>query len=137
MHGDLIVTVSESCPIQAARGEEKCATACQKAGYWLRDEKGYEFPVATDEQCRFYVFNSRRLCLLDDLQQLWPLGCESLRIEGWRDSPGEIAETTAVYRRAINQLSQGKKPDLALLRKVLEQKQGFKMTKGHLYRGVV
>ena len=46
------------------------------------DEKGYEFPVATDEQCRFYVFNSRRLCLLDDLQQLWPLGCESLRIEG-------------------------------------------------------
>lgn len=137
VHGDLIVTVSESCPIQAARGEEKCATACQKAGYWLRDEKGYEFPVATDEQCRFYVFNSRRLCLLDDLQQLWPLGCESLRIEGWRDSPGEIAETTAVYRRAINQLSQGKKPDLALMRKVLEQKQGFKMTKGHLYRGVV
>ena len=31
--------------------------------------------------------------------------CESLRIEGWRDGENMA---TAVYRRAINQLSQGK-----------------------------
>lgn len=137
VHGDLTLMVSESCPIEAAKGGEKCGSACQKARYWLRDEKGYEFPVATDKKCRFYVFNSRRLCLLDDLERLWPLGCESLRIEAWCDSPAQTAEAAAVYRRAINELSQGKKPDLALLRKVLQQKQGFKPTKGHLYRGVL
>lgn len=137
VHGDLTLMVSESCPIEAARGGESCLNACTSAQFFLRDEKGYEFPVATDNKCRFYVFNSRRLCLLDDLERLWPLGLASLRIEAWRDSPTQIAETVAIYRRALVGLAQGKKVDLVLLRKVLQQKQGFSPTKGHLYRGVL
>ena len=137
VHGDLTLMISASCPIEAALGGEKCGNACSQAEFWLRDEKGYEFPVATDKKCRFYVFNSRRLCLLDDLDRLVALGLASLRIEAWRDSAAQIAETVAVYRRALNGLSRGVKTDLLLLRKVLQQKQGFIPTKGHLYRGVL
>lgn len=138
VHGDLTLMVSQSCSIKAVQhqGEHGCGQACRQGRYWLRDDKGYEFPVATDRQCRFYVFNSRRLCLLDELERLWPLGCESLRIEAWRESPDKAAETVAVYRKALQGLMQGKKVDLALLRQVLQQKQGFAPTKGHLYRGV-
>lgn len=138
VHGDLTLMVSQSCPIAALhqKDEHTCGQACLQGQYWLRDDKGYEFPVATDRQCRFYVFNSRRLCLLDELERLWCLGCESLRIEAWRESPDKAAETVAVYRKALQGLMQGKKVDLSLLRQVLQQKQGFAPTKGHLYRGV-
>lgn len=137
IHGDLTLMVSASCPIKAALGGEKCRNACSQGQFWLKDEKGYQFPVATDKKCRFYVFNSRRLCLLDDLDSLFTLGLASLRIEAWRDHAAQVAETVAVYRRALNGLLQGKKVDLVLLRKVLQQKQGFNPTKGHLYRGVL
>lgn len=139
VHGDLILMVSQCCVIregtQATEG--KCAGLCRKHDYALRDEKGYIFPIATDQHCRCYVFNSRRLCLLDALDQVLEIGCEALRIEARRGTAAETAETVAMYHRALQELQRGKRVDLDLMRRVLEQKQGFRTTRGHFFRGVL
>lgn len=139
VHGDLILMVSQCCVIREGTqaGDGKCAGWCRKGHYALRDEKGYVFPIATDQHCRFYVFNSRRLCLLDALDQVLEIGCEALRIEARRQTADETAETVAMYRRALQELQRGKRVDLDLMRKLLEQKQGFRTTRGHFFRGVL
>ena len=63
---------SEYCLLGGVLGGEglKCEAPCTRNDYYLKDSKGYEFPVAVDADCRFYVFNSRTLCMMEDLARV-------------------------------------------------------------------
>ncbi len=141
IHGEiiLILLISEHCilPYVLGRKDEKCLQHCRKNSYYLKDEKGYEFPVATDNNCRFYLFNSRTLCLIDDLEKIISLGPGSVRIEARRSSISQIRTMLKIYREALDKLGRGEKTDLTLYKEELAGIAASDFTKGHYYRGVL
>ncbi|NLV22086.1 MAG: U32 family peptidase [Syntrophomonadaceae bacterium] len=138
VHGQLQLMESQHCMLCTVLGEEPghCQAPCRRDRFYLQDEKQYKFPVATDADCRFYVFNSRTLCMLEDLKRLVGLGPLALRIEGRLMDKAELAATVKLYRQALDQLAKGTQPDWEdLARQLPRAEQEF--TKGHYYRGVL
>jgi len=37
---------------------------------FLKDRRGYLFPVVSDESCRMTIYNSRELCLIEYLAEI-------------------------------------------------------------------
>jgi Collagenase and related proteases len=138
VHGDLIIMESQYCMLGGVLGGgKKCTAPCTAKRYCLRDSKGFEFPVATDADCRFYVFNSRTLCMMEDLPRIISLGPGSIRIEARNMTDGQIEASVGLYREALNQLDHGAKPDLSLYKHELSKTSNSAFTKGHYYRGVL
>lgn len=137
-HGQLQLMESQHCMLGSVLGEEAghCKAPCRQDRFYLQDEKQYKFPVVTDADCRFYVFNSRTLCMMEDLKRLVSLGTLALRIEGRLMSEAELGGTVRLYRQALDQLGGGIEPDLDdFARHLPIEQQEF--TKGHYYRGVL
>ncbi|HNX92076.1 MAG TPA: U32 family peptidase [Syntrophomonas sp.] len=137
-HGHLQLMESQHCMLCSVLGEEadQCKAPCRRDRFYLLDEKQYKFPVVTDADCRFYVFNSRTLCMMEDLKRLVSLGPLALRIEGRLMSEEELAGTVRLYRQALDQLGEGIEPDLEDFARRLPVAE-HELTKGHYYRGVL
>ncbi|MDR1159704.1 MAG: U32 family peptidase C-terminal domain-containing protein, partial [Syntrophomonadaceae bacterium] len=69
----------------------------QRPGEW--------FPVSEDERGT-YIFNSRDLCLLDNIPDLLAIGVDAFKIEGRMKSPLYVACTAKVYRDVLDCLEQ-------------------------------
>ena len=137
IHGELILMLSQYCMLSGVMGQEgKCPAFCQQDRYYIRDEQGYKFPVATDADCRFYVFNSRTLCMMDKLDKIAELKPASIRIEARRLNPAAVKETCSWYRRALDELWDGLEPDLLKYKEKLLPP-GEPFTRCHYYRGVL
>lgn len=138
IHGDLIIMESQYCMLGGVLGgRKKCTAPCTARHYCLRDSKGFEFPVATDADCRFYVFNSRTLCMMEDLSRIISLGPGSIRIEARNMTDGQVEASVGWYRQALNQLVKGDKPDLSFYKQELSKTSNSAFTRGHYYRGVL
>lgn len=139
VHGDIILMAAEHCLLRSTLGQGGaiCPRPCKQGSYALLDSKGYRFPVETDRYCRFYVFNSRVLCLMEDLSKLVSLGCASLRIEARRWGEKETESVVSTYADVMRQLERGEKVDLKQYRQRLEQTSAIPFTRGHLHRGVL
>ena len=138
IHGELIIMQSRYCLLggEIFPNREKCGRPCLKDEYYLRDGKGFEFPVSTDRECRFYAFNSRTLCMMEDLPRLLALRPASLRIEGRRLEGDALKMTVRLYQQAIDELWSGHKPDLSNYQQQLAKYSNSAFTKGHYFRGV-
>jgi putative protease len=95
---------------------------------FLKDEKGYEFPVTNDIHNRTIIMNSRELCMLDYVPDIIKAGVRSLRIEARTYDPGMTAKITGEYREAIDDAVSGKKS---------EKHCTGAYTNGHYFRGVL
>jgi len=139
VHGELIIMQSQFCMLGDVLGEDKkkCMAPCVGKSYYIKDSKGYEFPVETDSDCRFYIFNSRTLCMLEDLPRILALKPSSIRIEARRFSDLQLCHTVKIYREAINEVLNGSKPDLRAYQQELNAINNSSFTKGHYYRGVL
>jgi putative protease len=115
----------------------KCKGFCNKDDYHIIDDRGYEFPVETDADCRFYVFNSRTLCMMDDLDKIIAFQPGSIRIEARRLGEKEIFSIVKLYRQALDKLLNKDKPDLDSYKEELARISGSSFTKCHYYRGVL
>ncbi|MFZ5631848.1 MAG: DUF3656 domain-containing U32 family peptidase [Bacillota bacterium] len=142
VQGALELMVSEHCLPGAVLGhrsaDSPCRRVCRSGGYLLRDRTGAVFPVETDRQCRMHIFNSRDLCLIEDIPELARAGVACVRVEARREQPQYVAETVEIYRRALDGLSGGRKagPDPEQAREKLLALSPAGLTKGHYYRGV-
>lgn len=137
IHGELMLMESQHCMLGSTLGATagKCAV-CSQDKYCLQDEKGYQFPVATDADCRFYVFNSRTMCIIEDLERVINQGPQSIRIEARLYNDAELSKTVKIYRQAVDGLLAGKELDLSACKAKLAE-QGRSFTKAHYYRGVL
>jgi putative protease len=109
VHGAMCVSYSGRCLLSAFLNRRSanrglCTQPCRWS-YRLLEEKrpGEYFPVEEDERGT-YVFNSRDLCLIGDLQPLMAAGIDSFKIEGRMKSVLYLASTVRAYRAAIDQL---------------------------------
>jgi len=139
VHGDLILMQSQYCLLGGVLGGSKknCNAPCVSQGYYIKDSKGYEFPVVTDADCRFYIFNSRTLCMIEDLPRMMAMAPASLRIEGRLMTAENLGAAIQLYRQALNELLQGAKPELSIYKQELSSINNSSFTKGHYYRGVL
>lgn len=80
----------------------QCVQCC-RFKYNVVEEKrpGQYFPVVEDERGT-YIFNSKDLCLLPYLPDLYDAGLCSLKIEGRMKSVHYVATVVKVYRQAID-----------------------------------
>jgi len=135
--GDIELMAAEHCPLIALSGAENleeiqthevqpCVLLarekqlyprfCELASFYLKDRAGYEFPVRSDMACRGYIYNSRFLCGLEYLVELYQAGIGLFVV----DLAGtgllkkeEIEKLLDVFRRAVDLMKQGKKPVLS------------------------
>ncbi len=89
----------------------------------LEDEKGFTYPVKTDEQKRTYVMNSRELCMLNHIPDLIDAGVSCLRIEAKTYDKKTTGKLTQSYRKAIDNGTMGHC--------------GGKYSTGHYFSGVL
>jgi len=139
VYGELPLMQSQYCLIGQAQapGIPTCSLPCRSGDYSLQDKHGYVFPLETDSDCRQYVFNSRALCLMEDLDRILALQPASIRIEAIRPGTERLGSIVRLYREAIDQIATGGRPELERYRDQLAEISGVGFTKGHYYRGVL
>ncbi|MDD4775301.1 MAG: U32 family peptidase [Syntrophomonas sp.] len=139
VHGELILMQSQHCLIGPVRapGPPACEWACRRGDYSLQDQRGYSFPLETDSDCRQYIFNSRPLCLMEDLDRILDLHPAAIRIEARRERPGQVRALTSLYREALDALQAGRRPTLKKYQQRLAAVSTGGFTKGHYFRGVL
>lgn len=142
--GNLEVMNSRHCPLGALGGgytsEQACSGFCRTGSFYLRDEKGFCFPVYGDEFCRSHIYNGYQLCLLEELPLLRGMpGLTVLRLDLQYYKPESVAQICKIWRRAINQRIE-RKDMLADMKeqllKYVPHRLADKFTKGHFFRGV-
>ena len=82
------------------------------------------------------MFNSRTLCIIEDLERVIDLVPQSIRIEARLYDDQELSKTIKIYRQAIDGLLAGKNIDLSQSKAKLAEL-GRSFTKAHYYRGVL
>lgn len=112
VHGAMCVAHSGRCLLSAAllnRSANKgdCAQPC-RWNYSLVEEMrpGENMDFEEDERGS-YVFNSRDLCLIEQLPLLADAGVSSFKIEGRMKSIYYVAAVTRIYRAALDRILAG------------------------------
>ncbi len=132
IHGSIPVMTSKYCVVSSVLNTTtKCQEECTKTKFALRDRKNYLFPIETDKYCRMYVFNSRELCLIENINELLLTGIKNLRLELIRESPQKINKLIKMYSEAIHY------PEKAnIFKNDINKIYSQGITKGHYFRGV-
>ncbi|MCK8602006.1 peptidase U32 family protein [Desulfoferrobacter suflitae] len=107
VHGAMCVSYSGRCLLSAILNRRsanlgRCTQPCRWS-YRLVEEKrpGQYFPIQQD-QSGTYIFNSKDLCLIEELDQLMELGIDALKIEGRMKGALYLANVIRTYRQAID-----------------------------------
>ncbi|MDD2620302.1 MAG: U32 family peptidase, partial [Syntrophomonadaceae bacterium] len=139
VHGEIILMTSEFCILKGILGsnEGKCPAYCRQDSYYLQDDKGYKFPLAADNSCRLYLFNSRTLCMVEELDRILSLQPESIRIEALRAGEDEIHQLLNIYREAMEYIEMGRIAELKICKQKLAGVSFSPFTRGHYNRGVL
>ncbi len=140
VHGALPLMVSEYCAAGSLLSggiPETCPGPCRGSRFGLKDRKDIVFPVETDQFCRMHIFNSRDLCLIEDVGIIAGTGAAALRIEARREGHNYVRDAVRVYRRVLEMTGHISGGDISKCKEILagHSPQGF--TKGHYYRGVI
>ncbi|MDD4237888.1 MAG: DUF3656 domain-containing protein [Desulfotomaculaceae bacterium] len=138
VHGALPLMVSEYCAPGniLGDGEKACAGACHSLTCGLKDRKGVIFPVETDRHCRMHIFNSRDLCVIEDLAALKGTGVSVLRIEAGREGPDYVRDVVKSYHTVLELPASQKEEETARLKDLMLKYSPAGFTKGHYYRGI-
>lgn len=108
VHGAMCISYSGRCLMSnymtyrdANCGD--CAHACRYK-YYLVEEKrpGQYFPVFEDNRGT-YFFNSKDLCMLEHIPDLFSTNVTSYKIEGRMKSVHYVAQVTKLYRKVIDE----------------------------------
>jgi len=134
VHGSLKLMVIENCIVGSLLGgkNDLCCMPCRDDRFLIKDEKGFEFPLMMDERCRTHIFNSRELCLLDDIPSFIKAGILRFRIDTRYMDPQKVRSVVAAYKQRIDQCIS----EQALSHLSCRDISG-KYTKGHYFRGVL
>lgn len=120
--------VTEHCLLmsQGPCNQDCAACARRKSPHYLRDRKGFEFPVITDAAGRSHLYNSVRLDVAQALPELLAAGVSSFMVDTTLMNREEADQAVARVKRAL----------------AVAQNDGNALAKtpntttGHLFRGV-
>jgi len=129
VYGRQEVMVTEHCVLMA---EGECAqrcVSCERRQGWrfLRDRKGYSFPVRTDTSGRTHIYNAVPLDLTHALDEVLATGVAALRLDLETERANSAAKIVATVRQSLQEALAG--------RPISHQKRDG-VTSGHFFRGV-
>lgn len=109
IHGAMCISWSGRCLLsnyftdgRRPANEGQCIQACRfKYAVVEESRPGQYWPVAEDDHGT-YIFNSKDLCLIDEIPALYDAGVTSLKIEGRMKSVYYAAAVVAAYRKALD-----------------------------------
>jgi putative protease len=108
VHGALCISYSGRCLISSMltgrdANQGECTHPCRWSYHLVEESRpGEYFPVVEDETGTF-IFNSRDLCLLEQIPALVESGVASLKIEGRMKGINYVASVLRVYRQALDE----------------------------------
>jgi putative protease len=108
VHGALCISYSGRCLISSMltgrdANQGECTHPCRWSYHLVEESRpGEYFPVMEDETGTF-IFNSRDLCLLEQIPALVESGVASLKIEGRMKGINYVASVLRVYRQALDE----------------------------------
>jgi putative protease len=108
VHGALCISYSGRCLISSMlTGRDanlgECTHPCRWSYHLVEESRpGEYFPVEEDENGTF-IFNSRDLCLLEQIPALVACGVHALKIEGRMKGINYVASVLRVYRQALDE----------------------------------
>jgi U32 family peptidase len=107
VHGAMCISYSGRCLISSAMtgrdaNKGECTQPC-RWNYAIVEESrpGEYFPIQEDDGGS-YIFNSKDLCLIEQLPELVQSGVNSLKIEGRMKGIYYVASVTRIYRAALD-----------------------------------
>lgn len=131
VYGRQELMVTEHCVLMAEGPCDGRCGACMRratAG-WLRDRKGYEFPVRTDITGRTHIYNAVSLDLRPALPELLAAGVSALRLDLATESAADAASAVRLVGEALDRTMAG--ADNA------PREKDAPTTSGHFFRGVL
>jgi len=124
------VMVTEHCILMAGGECDRKCGACTRrsARRFLRDRKGYVFPVATDITGRSHLYNSVVLDLTSALPEIVQAGVRAVRLDVHTESTHDAVGAVRAISRALDAVLAGREPTFT-------DRKG-PTTSGHFFRGV-
>ncbi len=113
VHGAMCMSYSGRCFLSAyltkrSANQGDCAQSCRWK-YTVVEEKRKDMPMDVEEHKEgTFIFNSYDMCALPILKDIIDSGVKSLKIEGRMKSVYYVAISTAVYRKALDDLLEGR-----------------------------
>jgi putative protease len=129
VHGKLQVMESEHDLISGLQIERRTEV---KQDYELVDEKGFAFQLKMDSMHRTHLFNSKELCLLEDIEELVRTGVSRLRIDARSMKYLDVEKVTRSYRQSIDKCFEP-----TGTRRLRCKDISIEYTRGHFHRGVL
>lgn len=107
VHGAMCISYSGRCLLSnymADRDANKgaCAQPCRWNYYLVEEQRPGEYMPVYEDKRGTYFFNSKDLCLLENIPELISSGLQSLKIEGRVKTIYYVANIIRVYREAID-----------------------------------
>ncbi len=113
VHGAMCMAYSGRCFLSAfftqrSANRGDCAQSCRWK-YSLVEEKRQDKPIYLEEHKEgTFIFNSYDMCAIPILDEIVSAGVCSLKIEGRMKSAYYVAVSTAIYRKALDDILNGK-----------------------------
>ena len=107
VHGAMCMSYSGKCTISnytTGRDANKgsCAQSCRWK-YTLMEENSGEYTQVVDNIDPDYFFNTKDLCMIEYIPQIFDAGITSLKIEGRMKTAYYVATTVRAYRMALDE----------------------------------
>lgn len=107
VHGAMCMAYSGRCLLSnyivgrdSNRGQ--CAQPCRYKYYLMEEKRKDEFYELREDDKGSYIMNSKDLCMIRHIPELFNAGIDSFKIEGRMKSVFYVASVTKAYREAID-----------------------------------
>ena len=103
VHGAMCISYSGRAANQGA-----CTHPCRWKYSVVEETRPGEYMPVYENERGTYIFNSKDLCMIDHLPDLVEAGVDSLKIEGRMKTALYVATVARTYRKALDDLAQGR-----------------------------
>jgi putative protease len=117
------------------KGDGSCISFCRGKIHYLKDKMGEEFPVITDTHCRSIVYNSKILCIIDNMKDIINLNADYIKLDFVDEEPEAAGLVVKAFEEGLKNAAEGDYK-ISEYGEILREKLKGSMTKGHFLRGV-
>lgn len=108
IHGSMCISYSGRCLLSnymADRDSNRglCAHPCRWKYHLVEEKRPGEYMPVYENEKGTYIFNSKDLCLIENIPQIIESGITSLKIEGRMKSSYYVATVVKAYREALDE----------------------------------
>ena len=105
VYGYTPLMISEYCPMGVLVRDckkDKRSAICNKSVYALKDSKSEVFRITQDIFCRSSIYNSKPLCMIDDLIDVKNAGINVFRLDFTFEDASQVKEVVEAHIEVIN-----------------------------------